>query len=157
MISMTLYKVSGIFSSHVTEPKGARTLTGSAILSPIEPSRNGSFRPQSPNKSPGAAPHDRFCGPRWLRRSQLQVVDHLLAFVVAHGESRRHGVQPGRVAPLLRAHGARRRCGEPALGMTARPGNPLFGLIRPVHAPMPAASGGRRGSSPAPRLRRPVE
>src|SRR5271168_2856787 len=63
-------------------------------------------RPQSPNKSPGAAPHDRFCGPRWLRRSQLQVVDHLLAFVVAQGESRRHGVQPGRVAPLLRAHGA---------------------------------------------------
>jgi hypothetical protein len=62
--------------------------------------------PQSPNKSPGAAPHDRFCGPRWLRRSPLQVVDHLPAFVVAHGESRRHGVQPGRVAPLLRAHGA---------------------------------------------------
>src|SRR5271170_1535989 len=62
--------------------------------------------PQSPNKSPGAAPHDRFCGPQWLRRSQLQVVDHLLAFVVAQGESRRHGVQPGRVAPLLRAHGA---------------------------------------------------
>src|SRR5271155_2502327 len=62
--------------------------------------------PQSPNKSPGAAPHDRFCGPQWLRRSQLQVVDHLLAFVVADGESRRHGVQPGRVAPLLRAHGA---------------------------------------------------
>src|SRR5271156_2306963 len=64
------------------------------------------FPPQSPNKSPGAAPHDRFCGPQWLRRSQLQVVDHLLAFVVAQGESRRHGVQPGRVAPLLRAHGA---------------------------------------------------
>jgi hypothetical protein len=63
------------------------------------------------------------------------------------GESRRCCVRTG----------PRRRSRETALGMTARPGNPLFGLIRPVHAPMPAASGGRRGSSPAPRLRRPVE
>ena len=43
MISMTLYRLSGIVSSHSAQPQGARTLTGSAIVSLIAPSRNGSL------------------------------------------------------------------------------------------------------------------
>lgn len=42
MISMTLYKLSDIVSSHSLEPKGARALAGSATVSLIETSRNGS-------------------------------------------------------------------------------------------------------------------
>jgi len=50
------------------------------------------------------------------------------------GESRRWCVRTG----------PRRRCRETALGMTARPGNARFPLIRPGHAPAPRFLGGRR-------------
>src|SRR5271163_1198241 len=113
--------------------------------------------PQFPNKFPPALMRDRFCRVRRLRWSQVRVAGHLRRFVVAHGESRWNRVQLERVAPPSRAHGASPPFQGTALDMASRVGNARFSLIRPVHAPAPAASGGRRGSSPAPRLRRPVE
>src|ERR1700735_857610 len=113
--------------------------------------------PQFPNKFPPALMRDRFCGVRRLRLSQVRVAGHLRTFVVAHGESRWYRILPERVAPPSRAHGASPPFQGTALAIALRVGNARFSLIRPVHAPAPAASGERRGSSPAPRLRRPVE
>src|SRR6202453_3786991 len=129
-----------------------------ALLCPKRAHRSrGDSLPQFPNKFPPALMRDRFCGVRRLRLSQVRVAGHLRTFVVAHGESRWNRILPERVAPPSRAHGTSPPFQGTALDIALRVGNARFSLIRPVHAPAPAASGERRGSSPAPRLRRPVE
>lgn len=136
------------------EPARLGCREGGALLPP-QARVNGTERPQFPNKSPPALVGSRFCGRRRLRRSFLWFADHLLAFVVAHGESRQNRVQPERVAPPSCSHGASPPFRGTALDMASRVGNARFSLIRRVHARAPGFFGARRGSSPGLRLRRP--
>src|SRR5208337_4406279 len=131
-----------------------------SIIGAIENSE-GNFKeadaPQSPNKSRAALDRDRFCGLGRVRGSRSRVAGHLPVFVVAHGESRGNRMQPERVLLVVIARGpsSPRQGTRPIMSFWR--GNGRFGLIRPVHAPAPLSSGGRRGSSPALASPRPGE
>ena len=112
---------------------------------------------QSPIKSRRAPWRDRFCGLEGLARSRRRVFGHLLCLVFARRESCNDRVQLARVGPLSRGRGLSLPLQAAAADARFRMGSEWFCVIRPVHARARVSSRARRGSSPAPRLRRPAE